>query len=506
MNEPQSITAMDLARREDFTFGGVTIRPSIRMLEGEAGCVTLEPRVLQVFLTLHEANPGVVTREELLQLCWGGVIVGDDAINRTIAEIRRAIREIGADFVVETVPRVGYRLLLTGAAQAEIDPDGRAAPLRLGRRPLLAGGLAGAGLLLAGFSGFRQYSRNSEFERAMALGIKAERLGNPAALKQAEQHFRSAIAIDGRNAEAWGWLARVLGKSEASREAARRALVLDPANANARMSLVAQEWGLTSWKRWEGQVAAILEDFPEHDLALDTMVLFHQGVGRCGSSWNLNERAAQAQPFDPVPLNRRAIKHWIFGRTEAADKVADRCVEMWPKNPFVWNARMIIYAFTDRADAGLAFLEDEEVRPADLKRASVETWRAILVAVGSRTTRDIAAAVAACTAAARLAPGLAANAIMALSWLGEIDQAYRVADGLFAARGKVVQRWRGRGLRDVYSDTAWARSQFLFIPATAALRADPRFEDLCQIAGLMTYWRERGIGPDPFVQGSLRIV
>lgn len=481
------------------------IRPSIKTIAGPTGQVTLEPRVMQVLLALHDADAGVVSRKDLQTLCWGGVFVGEDAINRPIAEIRRAIRQTGAGFVVETVPRIGYRLSVPDGGHGADGAPESSAETAVGRRTLLMGGLASAGLLLAAIGGYRQHRTTSEFERVMALGIAAERRGDKPSLAKAEQAFRTAISIDETNPTAWGWLARVLGKSEAARQAAMRALTIDPDNPDARMSLLVQDWGLSSWRQWEADVAGVLADFPDHDLALDTMVLFHQGVGRCQSSWDLNERAAKSRPFDPVPLNRRAIKHWIFGRTGAADRVADRCVELWPRNPYVWNTRLMIYAFTDRAEAGMAFLDDEGVRPADLKPISLATWRTILKAVGSRSRPDIAAAVEACTNAARLAPGLAANAIMAMSWLDEVDGAYRVAAGLFAGSGKVVQKVRGRGIRDVYSDTAWARSQFLFIPATASLRADPRFFDLCKSAGLVDYWRERGIGPDAFVRGSLRL-
>jgi hypothetical protein len=36
----------------------------------------------------------------------------------------------------------------------------------------------------------------------------------------------------------------------------------------------------------------------------------------------------------------------------------------------------------------------------------------------------------------------------------------------------------------------------LFTPATAAMRADPRFRALCEGMGMMAYWRKRGIWPD----------
>lgn len=504
MNQPKSITAADLARRSDFELGNALIRPSIKTIVGPTGIVVVEPRVVQVLLVLHDAAPDVMSRQDLLAACWGGVFVGDDALNRAIAEIRRAIRETGADIGIETIPRVGYRLTVPDGTKRSSRSAVREAK-GIGRRPLLIGGFATTGLLLAGIGGYQHYRDRIKFEQLMTLGKGFERRGDMVSLGKAEQAFREAIAIDGRDAGAWGWLARVLGKSEAAREAAMRSLAIDPRNPDARMTLLVQDWGLSNWAQWEAKVDAVLADFPDHDLALDTMVLFHQGVGRCVSSWDLNERAAKLRPLDPVPLNRRAIKHWIFGRTAEADRVADRCVELWPRQPYVWNTRLMIYAFTDRAEAGLAFLADAEVRPADLKPVSLVTWRAILDAVRTRSPADVAAAVSACSQAARLAPGLAANAIMAMSWLGKLDAAYRIAEGLFAGTGAIIQKSRGRGIKDTYSDTAWARSQFLFIPAMAPFRADSRFTGICESAGLAAYWRERGIGPDSFVRGTLRL-
>lgn len=92
---------------------------------------------------------------------------------------------------------------------------------------------------------------------------------------------------------------------------------------------------------------------------------------------------------------------------------------------------------------------------------------------------------------------------MTFSYLGELDAAYRIADGLFKAQGNVVQQARGAGIRDLYSASAWGRTQFLFIPATTAFRADPRFAQLCEGIGHVAYWRKRDIWPDPFVRGAI---
>ncbi|HEX3430534.1 MAG TPA: winged helix-turn-helix domain-containing protein [Rhizomicrobium sp.] len=101
-----------LANEGDFRLGDIAVRPSL--LEVRAGDVreTLEPRVMQVLVALAGANGMVVSRDELIRECWGGRIVGEDAINRCVARIRRLADLSGRKaFEIETIPRVGYRLL-----------------------------------------------------------------------------------------------------------------------------------------------------------------------------------------------------------------------------------------------------------------------------------------------------------------------------------------------------------------------------------------------------------
>jgi hypothetical protein len=255
--------------------------------------------------------------------------------------------------------------------------------------------------------------------------------------------------------------------------------------------------------QWEDTLLGVLDDAPGNAMALTHLTLFYQGMGRCRDSWVTNERAIVAEPFNPIHQGRRALKHWIFGRIGEADKVLDRSLQLWPGNPTIWNARLITYAFTGRTPAANALLDDPVARPVNLTEPSIRTWRAALAAIATRSRKDVANAVQNFVAVAPLAPGLAANAIMVCSYLGELDTAYRVASGLLTHRGAVVQRTRGSGINDVYSGSVWGRTQFLFIPATDAFRKDARFPDLCRQMGHVAYWRRRGVWPDPFVRGAL---
>lgn len=491
-----------LARRADFLLGDATVRPSLRKLEGPLGSVTGEPRVIQVLVALAEARGTVLSRDDLLQLCWQGRIVGDDAINRAIAEVRRIVKTVGAGFEVETVPRIGYRI--TG-----VDWDsnpGLAAlqsGLRADRRRLLVTSIAAMAVLAGGGTAMIYRGRSSEIDDLIERGRVLQGSGDPNDTVRAEALFRQAIERDPKRADAWGWLASVLDNQNTAREAAQHALSLDPREASARVVMAFQRRDLDAWTQWEDELLGVLTDAPDNAAALGLLTFFYQGMGRCKDSWFTNERAVRVEAFNPAHQHRRALKHWIFGRISEADKVADQSLRLWPRSSTVWNARMLIYAFTDRAPAALALLDDMASRPVNLTPPSVGSWRAALNAIATRSPSDISRAMSVCTQAAKLAPGLAANAIMLLSYLGELDAAYRVANGLFEGRGTIVQQARGGGIRDFYSSSPWGRTQFLFIPATALFRTDTRFPELCRRMGHVAYWRKRGIWPDPFVRGVL---
>lgn len=105
------LDSITLARQPDFRLGPLIVRPSLSLLAaGERTC-KLEPRVMQVLVVLARRAGTVVARDDILESCWGGVVVGDDALNRCIQRLRAALREMGADSIaIETVPRVGYLL------------------------------------------------------------------------------------------------------------------------------------------------------------------------------------------------------------------------------------------------------------------------------------------------------------------------------------------------------------------------------------------------------------
>jgi TolB-like protein/DNA-binding winged helix-turn-helix (wHTH) protein len=101
-----------LAGEDDFQLGDILVRPSLREVEARGVRESLEPRVMQVLVALARANGAVVSRDDLIRQCWGGRVVGEDAINRCVSKIRQ-LAELGGGgaFEIDTIPRVGYRLI-----------------------------------------------------------------------------------------------------------------------------------------------------------------------------------------------------------------------------------------------------------------------------------------------------------------------------------------------------------------------------------------------------------
>jgi adenylate cyclase len=104
---------VDLAREPVLILGPVVIEPRLRRLAHEDGREeSLEPRVMQALVALARSPGRILTKDELVEACWHGVIVGEDAITRVIGKLRRLSEEIAADaFGIETITKVGYRLV-----------------------------------------------------------------------------------------------------------------------------------------------------------------------------------------------------------------------------------------------------------------------------------------------------------------------------------------------------------------------------------------------------------
>ena len=146
--EPTSSEAINLAREPDFRLGGLLVRPSACRVSAAGRERRVEPRVMEVLVRLYRSRNQTVTRDELIESCWGGRFISDDAVSRVIHAVRGLAQGLEpAPFVLETLPKVGFRFIVADDdAPAAETPE---APAARGRRRLLAAALIGLAAMLA---------------------------------------------------------------------------------------------------------------------------------------------------------------------------------------------------------------------------------------------------------------------------------------------------------------------------------------------------------------------
>jgi hypothetical protein len=481
---------------------------------------------MQVLVVLAQAAGQVVTRGRLFERCWGGVYVGDDSLNRAIAAIRKLASEIAGDsFEIETIPRTGYRL--TGAHVSVIErPEdhGAGVATKFSRRLLIGGGVAAAALGTGGIWFIGRPRTNPRFIALMAKGDEA--FHNGTAFEQSTLGannsppmialYEEAVQLEPNSARAWGLLGYF--KSAAAEEAAsqsfegsgkgtnpaklvqeaqaaiRRALELDPKEPNARVGLFLLEGTMFDWATRDRLLREILAIDPGNLPAMMELMPLVQAAGLTRESWMWNERILRAAPFTRVCLTVRAFKLWILNKVPEADNVIDRVRALWPDYKFAIYARLILFGLTGRPGAARALLDSYPFDPR-LDRA----WRAALGALESPDRLRVDAAGITCVNTARSSPTMANDMVMLLCALGLTDTAFEVTEGFLLWRGKIVSENQANG-REI-DDYNRRMSQWLFTPPVAIMRADPRFQQLCDQFGLTAYWRARHVKPDYQVYG-----
>jgi DNA-binding winged helix-turn-helix (wHTH) protein len=110
---------IELSIETPFLLGRARIDPSAHECTVGQSVVRMQPQAMKVLVALHDKIGEVVTRDELIDRCWDGRIVGEDVINRCILLLRRLSERTGG-FQIGTVPRAGYRLIEAPAAMKPV--------------------------------------------------------------------------------------------------------------------------------------------------------------------------------------------------------------------------------------------------------------------------------------------------------------------------------------------------------------------------------------------------
>lgn len=468
-----------VAETSDFELGPVTVRPGPRRLESDLQSAAVEPLVMQVLVMLSRRAGTVVSRRELFDACWGSAAVGDDSLNRIVAVLRKALRQVGGDSVlIKTVPAIGYVLQLS-----------------------------------AGEPTLQQIGDSSVTERAVRAGRNSWRRGLPEPDHLCIEQLRSATRSDPDNAALWGMfglLCRYAAEyAEASasatfvaecERAAERALELDDRQGEARVALATVAPLFGRWMNARTRLQTIIASDAECESAVHELAIVEMTTGRVGEAKRLMDRLIADDPLAACFAYKSVWQHWCVGDISGMDHAADRAIQLWPSHPAIWTARFWTLLHTGRARAALEMIDDPAVRP-DMPAPMLQLLRAVAQAAASQDRVAIASAIEACTAAAGKGPALAVVALLALGLFDAVDQAFAVAYAYYARAGDSPVPVRHVSEEASINDQHRRVTQPLFTPAAAAMRSDPRFAGLCERIGLSSYWEKSGLQPDFLVPG-----
>ncbi len=509
--------AVDLSERAPFSISELIVFPAIRQLQGPGDTVTVPPRVMLLLLALADARGDVVSREVLAERCWQGRFVAEDSLNTAVADLRRAIRKVSAAGIeIETIPKTGYRLVgawpAPPAGGARLANGSVDSPVQnpLPRRALLIGGVSILAAGAAGVAIFSAWPRSHDARVAELIekGTQALGDGEPSSDAQAITVLTEAARLAPENAAAWGklalaWRARsettgpddVAASIRQAETAASRALALEPRQSDALTALATLMPIFGDWSAAQQRLDAVLKVDPANLYAIAALAALFMSTGQVRAAERLNSQVAAKEPLSPNRQFRRVYVLWSLGRIAEMDRVADRAVQLWPRHSAVWLARCSTLAYTGRARAAMAMLQDADARPA-MPPEAIRILSASLQALVTNARPDIDAAIAANLRAATTGPAQATQAIMVLSFMGALDAAFDVARGFLLRRGPLIVQLRHTPAQASITDLHNRMTMMLWVPATARLRDDPRFLPLCRDIGLVDYWRSSGRRPD----------
>jgi adenylate cyclase len=103
-----------------FTLGGWLVEPALDRISRDGEVRHLRPRLMDLLVFLARQPGKVVTKDQLLDHVWQQRFVAESVLSRSVADLRQLLDDDAEEpRFIETIPRRGYRLVASPAAQHE---------------------------------------------------------------------------------------------------------------------------------------------------------------------------------------------------------------------------------------------------------------------------------------------------------------------------------------------------------------------------------------------------
>ncbi|MDW3652109.1 MAG: winged helix-turn-helix domain-containing protein [Bacteroidia bacterium] len=99
------------ATSDSYFIGEWLVEPELLLVTKNGFQKKLEPQLMRVLEILVTEKGQVISKDELMERAWEGVIVGENVLTRAISSLRKALEDDPRDPVyIETISKRGYRL------------------------------------------------------------------------------------------------------------------------------------------------------------------------------------------------------------------------------------------------------------------------------------------------------------------------------------------------------------------------------------------------------------
>lgn len=354
---------MSKSDRVTFRVCDWVVDPGANELNRSGETQRIPPKMMAVLALLAENAGQVVTREELLDSVWPDVEVCDSVLTGNISKLRDLFGDDPVKpRVIQTIPKVGYRLLVAvEPVSAPARADQAAARPLTAKPDWLKRGIAAAAVtavLLATWGAWRMgvtplnpaadstQSASSPPEQRSAQDFIEQgrfyfKLYRPQVNDRAVLMFEKAIELDPNSAQAYAGLADALAIKTArfgddfshaklAVERAATAISLDPQLPEAYKAKGLAHFALGELDQAEAEFRRALELDPRFYKAVQNMAVIRRVQARLDGAIKWQKRAAQLEPLKIGTLNSLGNLHAAIGDYDTARFWLRKALELDP--------------------------------------------------------------------------------------------------------------------------------------------------------------------------------